>query len=87
MTTKLLHYWRLIHTSFWFIPGLMVLAATVLSFVTVYIDMKVPLDSLGIFGVGGGDESRSVLSTIASSAIGVAGVAFSITIVSYSTGE
>ncbi|CAA6808300.1 MAG: Unknown protein [uncultured Campylobacterales bacterium] len=81
MGTKLLHYSKLAYTSFWFIPGFMVLAATILSFVSIYIDMKISFDFLGIFGVGGGDESRAILSTIASSAIGVAGVAFSITIV------
>jgi len=85
---KLLAIWRALRQSFWFVPGLMSLAAVALAFVMLTVDSL-------IVGTGGtvprylpsGDAAgaRSILSTIAGSAITVAGVVFSITIAVLST--
>ena len=76
-----------LRASFWFLPGVMVLAAIVLASTLVEIDTRI--GSLlreqwpGFFGVGA-DGSRGLLSAIGSSMITVAGVIFSITIVTLS---
>lgn len=81
----MLSIWETIHTSFWFVPGIMVLGALVLSFVTVSFDQRTMsvkfANSLGFVWSGGAEGARSLLSTIAGSMITVAGVVFSITIV------
>lgn len=74
----------MLRTSFWFIPGLMVFSAIGLSFLLVAMDRRVEPDQYRLFGLlynGGAEGTRVVLSTISSSMITVAGVAFSITIV------
>jgi len=85
MLTKLLNLWGSVRTSFWFIPGLMVFLSMGLSIGMVTIDRRIELDHysfLGIIFVGGPEGARSILSTIAGSMITIAGVVFSITIVS-----
>lgn len=72
-----------LRNSLWFVPGLWVIGAGLLAFVTTWIDARTP--ELGrdlplVFG-GGPDGARSVLSSIAASTITVAGVTFSVTIV------
>ncbi|HEU18338.1 MAG TPA: DUF2254 domain-containing protein, partial [Deltaproteobacteria bacterium] len=84
MKTRLLNLWEVLRTSFWFIPGLMVISAIGLSFVIVAVDRMIEPGHHRIFGflyAGGPEGARSILSTIAGSMITVAGVAFSITIV------
>jgi len=84
MITKLLHIWHTVRTSFWFIPGLMVLAAIVISQLLIALDKSLEYESyqlLGILFTGGPEGARSVLSTIAGSMISIAGLTFSITIV------
>ncbi|GAB4234774.1 MAG: DUF2254 domain-containing protein [Elainellaceae cyanobacterium] len=83
MNIKLGKLWDSLHSSYWFIPTLMVLGAIVLSFVTI------TLDDSGINWIGeirwtysrGADGARAILSVIAGSMITVATTAFSITIV------
>ncbi|MEO8410215.1 MAG: DUF2254 domain-containing protein [Propionivibrio sp.] len=87
MRAQLLKYWERLHSSFWFLPSLMALAAVALSFITVAID-RTPSDgwlrSLK-WGYGGGAEGASaVLQTIAGSMITIAGVVFSLTLVALS---
>lgn len=85
MKTKIRNIWENVRTSFWFIPGLMVLCANLSSFVFVAVDRTIQLDSNGGFGIfytWGPEGARSILATIAGSMITVAGVTFSITIVS-----
>lgn len=76
-----------IRSSYWFIPSLMALAALGLGIGVVYLDVAVGTDwltELGWYQSNTSDGAREVLSTIAGSAITVAGVVFSITIVSVS---
>lgn len=79
--------WARLEGSLWFLPSLIVLGAAGLAITLVWVDAgssfhlgkRFPL----VFGAGP-DGSRGVLSAIASSVITVAGVVFSITIVSLS---
>lgn len=84
MKTRLLSLLEMIRTSFWFVPGLMVVSAIGLSFVIVAVDRSFEPEHYRVFGLlyaGGPEGARNILSTIAGSMITVAGVAFSITIV------
>jgi uncharacterized membrane protein len=86
-TPRLLIFWENVRTSYWFVPGLMAAGAVVLSLAAVWIDGLLPPEALkGIVGVyaGGPEGARAVLSTIAGSTITVAGVLFSITVVTLS---
>lgn len=70
--------------SYWFVPTLMSIAAVALSIGMLQIDARLGLTGareIGWLWAGGPDGARSILSTIASSMITVAGVVFSITIV------
>jgi uncharacterized membrane protein len=82
--TFLLKYWDRLRSSFWFIPSLMAGGAIGLSFVTVALDEGVTdrwLQSHGWAYTGGAEGASSVLSTVAASMIGIAGVVFSMTLV------
>ncbi len=84
MKTWIRHYLEYIKFSFWFVPGLMVLGAMLLSFSAVALDKQLNLythDALRFLYSGGVDGARSILATIAGSMMTVAGVTFSITIV------
>jgi uncharacterized membrane protein len=88
MWTRIVSYWDSIRSSYWFIPALMSLGAIILSTLTVefdaYFDPSVPTWLESFFN-NQPDGARAVLSTIAGSMITVAGVVFSITLVSLST--
>lgn len=78
-------WWERLRTSYWFIPGLLALSASALSFLTVHIDTLVNAKwarTTGWIWAGSAEGARNVLATIAGSSITVAGVIFSITIVS-----
>ncbi len=84
MKTKLLSLWESVHTSFWFLPTVMAIAAVGLSVGMVRLDRSVSVDTpllREFLYPGGAEGARLVLSTIAGSMITVAGVTFSITIV------
>ena len=89
---RTLALWDRVTSSYWFIPSLMTVGAAVLSFVLIGIDGRVGPDWIErvpfLYG-NKPDGARAVLSTIAGSMIGVAGVTFSITIASvvYATGQ
>ncbi|HEX6268235.1 MAG TPA: DUF2254 family protein, partial [Burkholderiales bacterium] len=79
-------WWR-VSASLWFVPALIVLAATLLGLALVELD---PGRQLGLaerwprlFGAGA-EGAREMLSAIASSMITVAGVVFSVTLVALS---
>ncbi|MEE4208538.1 MAG: DUF2254 domain-containing protein [Parvularcula sp.] len=83
---------RRIRASYWFVPSAMMLGAFVLAWVTHAIDMRVGPDLLRGFGpiqIAEPSGARAILTTIAGSVIGVAGVTFSITIatVSFASGN
>lgn len=80
-------FWTDLRSSFWFLPAVIVCAAVTLAFVAIETD-RMLAPSIGdswprLFGAGAAG-SRGMLSTIAGSMITVAGVIFSITIVSLS---
>lgn len=83
MLARLLQTWNTLSGSFWFIPTLMSLAAALLSLALTRVDIA--LGTAWIQAVPWGlhiraDGARGLLSTVAGSMIGVAGVTFSITI-------
>jgi uncharacterized membrane protein len=84
MKTLLSNWWEQLRSSYWFLPSLLALGAILLSALTLHIDTtlnpKWARDTAWIWA-GGADGARNVLATIASSTITVAGVVFSITIV------
>ena len=82
MSTKYRHYWTLLRSTFWFVPGLMVLAAALLAGITLAADTALrDIDLPGWLYAGGADGARALLSTVAGSMVTVAGLGFSITIV------
>lgn len=73
--------------SFWFVPALMSVGAAALAWTMLAIDGRISaeqLDGLSWIYGGGPEGARSLLSTVASSAITVAGTTFSITIAALS---
>lgn len=81
---RLVSLWEAVRGSYWFIPSTMSIAAMALSFLMVWIDQAIPPEWFGGASwlyTGTPSGARTLLATIASSMIGVAGVVFSITIV------
>ncbi len=81
---KLAKLWDSLHSSFWFVPTLMVLLAIALSFITIWIDQRGEanlVENIGWAYSLGPSGSRAILSAIAGSMVTVATTAFSITIV------
>ena len=81
---KLGKLWESLHSSFWFVPTLMLVMAIGLSFVTIGIDQSTEtniIEKLGWAYSLGPNGSRAILSAIAGSMMSVATTAFSITIV------
>lgn len=79
---KVFDLWDRLRTSFWFLPSMMAGAAVALSFAMLEVDAR--LGPTVIRNVGwiyrfGPDGARTLLSSIASSMITVAGLTFSIT--------
>jgi uncharacterized membrane protein len=80
---KLGKVWSVLHSSYWFLPTLMVLGAIALAIVTLTLDGqdRVNLRGLNWLYTGGPEGARAMLSAVAGSVITVATTAFSITIV------
>jgi uncharacterized membrane protein len=80
----LMNRWDVVRNSYWFLPGLMAAGAVLLSLGTLHADALLAGGGLGdawwVY-TGSAEGARSVLQTIATSMIGVAGVVFSITTV------
>ncbi|AFZ30106.1 Protein of unknown function DUF2254, membrane [Gloeocapsa sp. PCC 7428] len=83
MSTKLGKVWESLHTSFWFIPSLMVLGAIFLAYVTLTLDHQEYdlIRTLPLTYTRGPDGAREILSTVSGSMVTVATTAFSIVIV------
>lgn len=80
--TRLYSYWDRLRTSFWFLPSAMAGVAIILSFGLIQLDTMVSSEwiaELGWLYSFGPEGARAVLSAIASSMITVAGLTFSIT--------
>lgn len=85
VSAHLAHLWESLRTSYWFVPALMTAGSIGLSLLTVHLDQATGsswVESAGWVWSGSPEGARQVLSTIAGSMITVAGVTFSITIVS-----
>ncbi|MEO5658531.1 MAG: DUF2254 domain-containing protein [Polaromonas sp.] len=87
MTARLRKFLNHLGDTFWLIPGAMVLAAVLMASLLLKIDRSEVLPSWlsneWLYN-GGGMGARTLLGAIASSAIGVAGTVFSITIAALS---
>lgn len=87
MNPNLRYHWEAIRTSYWFLPAVLGVVATVAAPATIALDRSIQDHPSWIasWTYGGGPEgARAVLATIAGSMITVAGVVFSITIVALS---
>jgi uncharacterized membrane protein len=83
MRIKALNIWYSIRSSYWFVPTLMAITAVVLAFITIAVDASVGQGwtrSLGKFFGNNPDAARLLLGTMAGAMITVAGVVFSVTI-------
>ncbi|MCU0570560.1 MAG: DUF2254 domain-containing protein [Oculatellaceae cyanobacterium Prado106] len=80
---KLSKVWDTLHSSYWFLPTLMVLGVIILAATTLTLDGqgRVNLAGWNWMYTGGPDGARAMLSAVAGSVITVATTAFSITIV------
>jgi len=87
MPPQLLKLLENMRSSYWLVPTIMAISALVLGATVIYVDAEIGSDwlaGLGWYQSNKPDGAQEVLSTIAGSAITVAGVVFSITIVSVS---
>ena len=92
MRAQLLSIWNSVNNSYWFIPTLMVLAALGLAFGLPALDVFLGPDWIADtewLTANRPEGARNLLTTVAGSMIGVAGVTFSITIASvvYASGQ
>jgi len=87
LRAQLFKYWNHIHTSFWFIPLLMILAAVALAFTMLSVDTNIlpeALSGLSWTFQSEADAATALMETIASSMITIASVVFSIMLVALS---
>lgn len=92
MKTLLMTHWEKASASYWFVPSIMTIGAILLASSITRLDSAIGaewLDGIDWLYANKPDGARALLSTIAGSMIGVAGVTFSITIaaVSYATSQ
>ena len=88
MRASLLQLWQRLQASYYFIPGLMVLAAILLAGVTTWLDFSFRgevTEVVGWFVAGRVEGARATLGAIAGSMISVAAVTFSLTMVAVTT--
>ena len=81
---KILFFWKELGATFWFLPVLIISFSILLSISLVYVDSIITIPREGwirFFLVESSDSARSILSTISSAMMGVAGTVFSITLV------
>ena len=85
MRNRLTSTWDALFASYWFLPGLLSLGSVFLAILMVWIDTGEDkltwLRNIRFIYLNQPDAARTLLSAIASSMIGVAGVTFSITMV------
>lgn len=89
MKTRLANIWETLHDSYWFIPTLMVIGSILVVLLLLVLDQKLAISTFQVGNIsliyGGGIESaRDLLSDLATAIIAIAGVSFSITIVTLS---
>ncbi len=82
--------WEQLRSSYWFVPTIMATLAVALSMAAIELDTAVgEAWLLGTWWLYEPESARNLLSTVSGSMLGVAGVTFSITIVSvvYASGQ
>jgi uncharacterized membrane protein len=87
MTARLKNFWNAIQGSLWFLPSSVVVACVAVAFFMVWLDTSVigqALPDIPLLLQAGPEGARDMLSTIASSMLTVASIAFSFTIVVFS---
>lgn len=84
MKARLEALWEALHSSFWFVPTLMTAGAMGLAWGVLAWDRSAGESTASYLYGGGVEGARSMLSAIASSVLGIAGVTFSITIAALS---
>ncbi len=85
LRSRFLNLWESVRSSYWFVPSLMAAGACLLASGLLHLDETAPdewLEEIPWLYTGTAEGARSLLAAIASSMIGVAGVVFSIAIVS-----
>jgi uncharacterized membrane protein len=83
---RLITLWERLHTSFWFVPTVMVLGSMALSTFTLYLDRQIDdrlVNALPFVFRDDVEGARSLLATVAGSMITVTGVTFSVVIVAF----
>lgn len=87
LISRFRQYWYDMKSSFWFVPGLILVGAIILAIVLINVDVLISPEIIEnwprLLGAGA-ESSRNLLETIATSMITVAGVVFSITLVALS---
>lgn len=81
---KPLFFWNELKSTFWFIPILIIIISVFAAIGLLTLDAQVNYKPQGILSnifTGSSESARTILSTIASAMIGVAGTVFSITLV------
>ncbi|WP_215223525.1 DUF2254 domain-containing protein [Echinicola shivajiensis] len=84
MKNKIIYFWSILQSTFWFVPLQLVLASIIAATFFIYLDNVWEFEPSGVINYyvfGGENAARSILSTIAGAMIGVAGTVFSITLV------
>ncbi|HEX8598888.1 MAG TPA: DUF2254 family protein, partial [Chloroflexia bacterium] len=86
MVARLRNFWNAIQGSLWFLPSTVVVGCVALAFIMVWLDHSVRevVVSLPLLFQAGPEAARDTLSTISTSMLTVASVAFSFTIVVFS---
>ena len=87
MKTRLFNIFEKLRSGFWFLPGIITLLGAVLAIICLRIDATVEVgavfDKFRWFKEATADGIRSLLTTIATSVLTIAGVSFSVTSVSF----
>lgn len=79
--------WHALWARYWALPAVMGLSSAALAWLSIRLDGLVQAHGLALSALvypGGPEGARIVLSTVAASALGIAGVSFSVTIVALS---
>jgi uncharacterized membrane protein len=78
-------FWDHLRGTYWFIPLLMTIAASILAYILVKVDMSIPNSNLQdkwyIIHLTASDNARTLAATYAITALSVVGIVFSVTLV------
>lgn len=78
---KLSKVWDTLHSSYWFIPSVMAVVATILAFIMLMLDRTGKTIDYWWIYTGGASGARSLLEAVAASMVSISATVFSITIV------